>query len=272
MPDLAVIMSIYKNDRFEFVKESVRSVLDQTFSDYHFFIVFDGPVYQEIDMFISSLDDDRMKHYRTEHNRGLAEALNYILIRVLKNPEYKYIARMDADDISMPQRFEKQHAFLENNQDVSCCGSWYEEIDEEGKHLSFRKLPVDHENLKKRFYTRTPFAHSSVMYRRTLIEDAGYYPTDTILLEDIVLWSRALKSGSRFANIPEYLLKFRIDNNFLKRRSGIKYGLNFIKNRFRISRSLNFPVQAYIFSLLLGLVKMIPTFILGFIYRIFRKE
>jgi hypothetical protein len=114
---------------------------------------------------------------------------------VLKNPEYKLIARMDADDISLPARFEMQRNFLSENPDISCIGCWYQEIDESGNHLAYCRLPIEHEALKRRYSTRAPFAHPSVMYRRNLIETAGFYPTDTILMEDNAMWGMALRQG-----------------------------------------------------------------------------
>ncbi|MDO9580629.1 MAG: glycosyltransferase [Bacteroidales bacterium] len=262
MTDLAVIMSVYMNDRLSFVKESVESILSQTFLDYHLYIAFDGPVSLDIESYISNLKDERIRLYRIEKNRGLASALNYLLEMVIKNPEYKLIARMDADDISASSRFEKQRDFLLNNIDISCVGSWYEEINGEGMHLSFRKLPTAHEDLRKCYRARTPFAHPSVMYRRSLIEIAGFYPINTILMEDNVLWGRALKAGLKFANIPEYLLKFRIDEDFYMRRSGYKYGWHYIINRFKINKLLKLPLYVYIISFLIGIIKMMPSFIL----------
>ncbi len=176
MADLAVIMSVYKNDRLKFLKESVQSILDQTFTQFHYYIVFDGPVSDDVDNYISTLSDDRIKFFRLEKNGGLAKALNYLLEIVLKNPEYKFIARMDADDISLPERFETQRNFLVENSEISCVGSWYEEIDETGKHLAFRKLPTDHESLRKRYLIRTPFAHPSVMYKTSMIRNCWILP------------------------------------------------------------------------------------------------
>jgi glycosyltransferase involved in cell wall biosynthesis len=271
MPDLAVIMSVYRNDKLQFVQESIQSILDQTFAKFHYYIIFDGPVVPGIESFISSQQDSRIKLFRLEKNGGLARALNYLLEIVLKNSEYKLIARMDADDISLPERFEKQRGFLLDNEDISCIGCWYQEMDESGKHLSDRKLPVDHEALKRRYYTRTPFAHPSVMYRRQLIEKSGFYPTDTVLMEDNVLWGRALKAGLRFANIPEYLLQFRIDKDFYKRRSGFRYGWNYIKTRFIINRTLSSPIYSYLLVFVMGATKMIPPFLLRYIYTAGRR-
>jgi glycosyltransferase involved in cell wall biosynthesis len=272
MPDLAVIMSVYQNDKLKFLRESIQSIIDQTFAQFHYYIVFDGQVARDIDTYIESIGDNRIKLFRLEGNRGLAGALNYLLKIILMDPEYTLIARMDADDISNPLRFERQRNFLLDNPEVSCVGCWYEEIDESGRHLSDRKLPTDHETLKKRYYTRTPFAHPSVMYRRQLIEKAGYYPTDTVLMEDNVLWGRALKAGLRFANIPIFLFQFRIDEKFFKRRSGFKYGKSFIKTRCKINRSLKFPLYSYLFILLIGFVKLMPPFFLRYVYLVVREK
>jgi glycosyltransferase involved in cell wall biosynthesis len=271
MPDLAVIMAVYNNDKLQYVTESVQSILTQTFIKYDYYIVFDGPVSSEIDNYFKTINDSRIRLFRLEKNQGLAKALNFLLELIMKNKEYELIARMDADDISLPERFEKQYSFLKENPDIACVGCWYEEIDESGRHLSDRKLPIYHEALRKRYFTRTPFAHPSVMYRLQLIEMSGFYPVETVLMEDNVLWGRALKQGLRFANIPEYLFKFRKDKLFYKRRSGLKYGWNFIKTRFKIIRYLNFPFDTYIFSFIIGATKMLPAFILRYIYNIKRR-
>jgi len=270
--DLAVIMSVYKNDRLSFVKESVASILNQTFSDYHLYLVFDGPVLPEVEKYITEISDKRLHLNRIEKNGGLAKALNFLLEIILTNTDYEFIARMDADDISVSTRFQKQRDFLMNNNQISCVGSWYEEIDEAGDHLSFRRLPVSPEDLKRRYRTRVPFAHPSVMFRRSLIEKAGYYPVDTMLMEDSVLWGKALKAGLKFSNIPEFLFRFRIDKNIFVRRSGIKYGWNFIITRFRINKSLDFPLYAYFLALLAGIIKMMPPFVLGLIYIASRRN
>lgn len=266
MSDLAVIMSVYKNDKLKYVIESVQSILNQTFTQFHYYLVFDGPVAKDIESYITNIKDERIKLFRLEENCGLAIALNYLLEIVLKNPEYKLIARMDADDISLLSRFEKQRNHLLDNSDISVLGCWYEEIDESGKHLSYRNLPVDNKALRKRYITRTPFAHPSVMYRRDLIEIAGFYPVDTVLMEDNVLWGEALKHGLKLANLPEYLLKFRIDRDFYKRRSGIRYGWNFIKTRFKTNLLLNLPVYSYLISFLFGVIKMLPSPVLRYLY------
>jgi glycosyltransferase involved in cell wall biosynthesis len=266
MSDLAVIMSVYRKDKLKYVCESIQSILKQTYTDFDYYIVLDGPVKPEIYNYISTIGDRRIKLFRRDENEGIAVALNYLLTIILSNPGYAFIARMDADDISCISRLLIQRVFLLNNPDISCLGCWYQEIDEYGKILRNIKLPAEHEIIKKRYFTRTPFAHPSVLFRRELIEQAGFYPTDTVLMEDNVLWGNALKSGLRFANIPEYLFKFRIDRDFYKRRSGLKYGWNYIKTKFRINHNLGLPFYYYIVSIAYGTIKMLPSFIIKLIY------
>jgi glycosyltransferase involved in cell wall biosynthesis len=270
MTDLAVIMSIYFNDNLRFVKESIDSILNQTFPPFHFYLIFDGPVNKDVKDFVINIKDNRIKLFRLEQNGGLAKALNHLLEVIIRNPEYKYIARMDADDISMPDRFQLQRDYLIKHSDISCVGSWYQEIDEDGKQLSERKLPIGSEDLRSYYFKRTPFAHPSVMYKRELIEIAGFYPVDTILLEDNVLWGNALERGLKFANIPEFLFKFRIDKDFFRRRSGIKYGFKFILIKFKINRLLNAPVYTYFYTFVMGLIRMFPTVFFRFLYLKFR--
>lgn len=265
MVDLAIIMSIYHNDRLEFVRQAVQSVLGQTFTRFHYYLAIDGPVKEDVDNYLSNINDERIRLYRLEKNGGLAGALNFLLERVLTNTQYKFIARMDADDISEPSRVKKQHDFLLENTEISCLGSWFVEIDGNGELIAFKQLPVDHESLRLRYFTRTPFAHPSVMFRRELIEKAGFYPTDTILMEDNVLWGKALAAGLRFANLPEYLLKFRKDEGFYKRRSGFKYGWNYIRTRFKVYQTLNVSPLFLLPTIIAGIWKMMPPFIVRII-------
>lgn len=266
MTDPAVIMSVYQNDKLNFLKESVQSILDQTFSQFHYYIVFDGPVASEIDSYITSLNDSRVKLYRLKNKGGLAIALNYLFKIIMQDPAYGYIARMDADDISMPTRFQKQRNFFIANPDISCIGTWYQEVDEFGNLLSNQKLPVIHEEIRKFFMKRNPFAHPSLMFRREMIDRAGFYPTNTLRLEDYVFWSNAIKSGLLVANIPEYLLRFRRDKDFYKRRSGIRFGFNYIITRFKINKALKAPIHIYFYSLCIGMIRMMPSFLLKHIY------
>jgi len=269
MTDLAVIMSIYKNDKLKFVKESVQSILSQTFTQFHYYLIFDGPVSADIEEYITNLRDIRLRLFKSQINMGLAKAMNQLLNEVLNNPEYKFIARMDADDISNPDRFDKQRNFLKANLEISCLGSFVEIINQSGNVHSLRKLPIKNEDMLRNYYYRSPLVHPSIMFRKSFFSLAGLYPTDTILMEDNVLWGNAFAVGLRFANLPDFLLKFRVDKAFYKRRSGIKYGYKFIRTRFAILKSLKADIRYYIYSLVLGLVRMLPPVIIKLIYKLY---
>jgi glycosyltransferase involved in cell wall biosynthesis len=262
-------MSVYQNDKLKFLEKSVQSILDQSLKELDLFLAIDGPISFEMEEYMKSLKGERIFIHRLSSNQGLAAALNYLLQVVLQNPEYKFIARMDADDISMPDRIIKQRNFLLENNEISCVGTWYQEIDEEGKIISNRRFPVDHEGIRRLFFRQSPMAHPSVVYRRSLIEIAGAYPTDTLRLEDYVLWGNALKFNLKFANLPEYLLQFRVDRNFYSRRSGLKYGWNLIRHRVRIFFKINAPIHAYIYACLYGFARMMPPILLKAIYKAF---
>lgn len=271
MTDLAVIMSVYTKDRLGFVRESVESILNQTFGDFHYYIAFDGPVSPDIENYVTSIKDARIRLHRFDCNRGLAAVLNSLLAIILKNNDYRFIARMDADDISSPGRFQKQYDHLNADASIDIVGTWYEEIDESGKTISLRKLPVKHANLMKRFYISNPFAHSSVMFRRRLIEIAGFYPENTFLMEDYALWCSAMSRNLVFENIPEYLHKFRVDRTFYQKRSGFLYGWKYIKTKFSFNRKLSLPLKSYILSILLGMIRMMPPVLLKLAYFLRRK-
>ena len=141
---VAVIMSIYKNDRLDFVKESVESILNQTYKHFDLYIIFDGPIQEEVNIYLKNIDDNRINIIERKDNRGLAYSLNELLkIVLVKN--YLFIARMDADDISKNDRFEKQLAFLNKHLETDCVGSWAVEISEDGSEYFKKKMPLTHE-------------------------------------------------------------------------------------------------------------------------------
>lgn len=103
----AVIMSLYRNDTIEFVTLAVESILNQSYTDFDLYIQYDGPIKDEVDAYLSHLNDERIHIYKRLENKGLAQSLNDLL-KIVKPLEYDYIARMDADDISTTDRFENR--------------------------------------------------------------------------------------------------------------------------------------------------------------------
>ena len=128
---IAVIMSIYRNDRINFVKLAVESILNQTYKDFDYYIQYDGPVDAEVDAYLSGIKDERVRILRRAENKGLAQSLNDLL-NIVMPMGYEFIARMDADDISEVYRFERQLEYLEAHSEIDMIGGAINEIDEEG--------------------------------------------------------------------------------------------------------------------------------------------
>lgn len=266
MSNLSVIISIYKNDRLEFVRESITSILDQTYKDFDLYILYDGPIEQSIREYISGLDDNRVNVIERKENRGLAVSLNQLLDIVLKKG-YRYIARMDADDISMPERFARQIAFWDQHPDVDCVGSWAVEINADGSEYFRKQMPASHDACRDMFRKRDCLIHPTVMFRREYFDKAGPYPEDTYFGEDTMMWAKGFAAGCRFANVQEYLLKFRLDNNFFNRRRGWKHARSIWSLRHKVNRMLGFGAKEDLFALLYATAKLMPTQILNLIYK-----
>lgn len=266
MNKLAVIMSVYINDKIEYVRQAIESLIYQTFDAFDIFIIFDGPVSKEVKLYIDDLSDSRVKVLKRDNNRGLAYSLNELLSLVLSQ-KYEYIARMDADDISMPDRFEKQLAYLHSHPEVECLGTWAIEINSKGEEYYRKQMPETHEECNNMFRKRDCMIHPTVMYRRSYIEKAGFYSLDTYFGEDTMMWAQGFKAGCVFANVPEYLLLFRLDENFFERRRGWKHAKSIFTLRHRVNKMLNYGIIADFWAFAYAAAKMMPKFILNIIYK-----
>lgn len=267
---LYVLLSVYKNDRLPFLRQSLISLFDQEYTDFKLYIIIDGTLPPDTNNYLQSLNDKRVVIIERAENKGLARSLNELLVIVLSKPDCKFIARMDADDISMVDRFSKQVEFLEINENIDCVGSWAIEINEDGSEYFRKKMPKTHDECYQLFRKRDCLIHPSVMFRKSFFSKAGLYPEDTYFGEDTIMWAQGFANGCRYANIPEYLLCFRLDNNFFLRRRGIKHAKSIIELRQRVSDMLGFGYKEKLYSYLYGVAKLMPTKILNIIYKITR--
>lgn len=259
-------MSLYKSDALGYVELAVESILNQTFSDFDFYIQYDGPVKEDVDKYLTSLNDNRIKICMRADNRGLAQSLNDLLAIVMP-AGYEYIARMDADDISLPERFEKQVAYLDNHKDIECLGTWAIEINSDGSEYYRKQMPETHEGCWKQFMIRDCMIHPTVMFRRTYIEKAGLYSLDTYFGEDTMMWAQGFANRRKFANLPEYLFKFRLNDEFFSRRRGWKHAKGILSLRWKVNRMLHYPIKAYFYAIAYAGAKMMPKGILNMIYK-----
>ena len=201
-PKVTVLMPVYNGEKY--LREAIDSILNQTFTDFEFLIINDGSTDSSVEI-INSYDDSRIRLIHNEKNLKLVASLN----KGMDLARGKYIARMDCDDISLPDRIEKQVIFMDENPDIVVTGTWVENIDINGDFINIVKPPVggDMESL---YWRPSPLIHPSVMMQKNIIEKYKY---DLAFMhaEDYELWLRISKKY-KIDNIPEVLLKYRIHN------------------------------------------------------------
>ena len=269
MKKIAVIMSLYKNDIIQYVSHAVESILGQTYTDFDFYIQLDGPIRPEVSEYLIGLDDARIKINRRSVNKGLAQSLNDLL-NIVMPQGYEYIARMDADDISMPNRFERQIEYFDVHPELECLGTWAVEITSSGDEYFKKQMPEGHESCLDLFRKRDPMIHPTVMFRRSYIEKAGLYALDTFFGEDTMMWAQGFVAGCKMGNVPEYLFKFRLDENFFDRRRGWKYAKGIWELRHRVNKMLGFGFMEDCWALSYAVAKLMPKYILNIIYKVAR--
>jgi glycosyltransferase involved in cell wall biosynthesis len=218
---ISVLMSVYAKDNHEHLKKAIDSVgLNQTLKPSQIVIVKDGPVSAKISKTIDdcrkTVPDINFTIVEKEHNQGLAAALNSGLM-VCEN---EWIARMDADDISVNERFVKQVEYISVHPETSVLGTCIAEF-EEDENLLIRKrvVPVEYLDICKMAKTRNPINHMSVMMKKDAVVKAGGYSENFGTLEDYKLWLDLILRGHKFHNLSECLVKVRIGNGFISRRS-----------------------------------------------------
>lgn len=195
-----MIMSVYNSSAF--LREAISSILNQSYQNFEFIIVDDGSVDESLEI-IHSFHDPRIRVVKNTQNKGLAFSLN----RAIELARTEYIVRMDADDISLPTRLERQVRFMEENKHISISGTWIKLI---GAKSEVWKYPLSNKELSCHMIFGSPFAHPSVIIRRKdLLDKNLLYDENLRVAQDYDLWMRALRSGGLFANIPEVLLLYR---------------------------------------------------------------
>ncbi len=201
MPKVTVLMPVYNGESY--LRETIESILAQTFRDFEFLIVDDGSE-DTTPLIIDSYCDNRIKVLKNATRLKLSGALN----RGLDEARGDFVARMDADDLALPERLARQVEFLEQNIEVGICGAW---INRFGKGRNYVDKNFVHEaDIKAYSLFDCPFFHPTVMMRKSLLDkyslryDGDYYPT-----EDYELWTRAVDYFP-CANIGKVLLKYRV--------------------------------------------------------------
>ena len=268
----SVCTSVYKNDNPEFVKVALDSIAtEQTLCPSEVVLVVDGPVPDPLSDVIKSYESSEVFHViRLSENKGLGNALKL----GVENAKYPIIARMDSDDISAPDRFEKQLKYLEEHQDCDIVGGQMTEfIDEPENIVGRRDVPLTNEDIYKYMKSRCGLNHVTVMFRKDAVLKAGNYH-DWFWNEDYYLWVRMMLAGCKFANLPDVLVNVRSGKDQYARRGGMKY----FKSEEGIQRLMlknhlvSFPRYLFNVSARLVVQVLMPNWLRGFVFqKLFRK-
>lgn len=231
---ISVIMSTYKEDE-RLLRESIESILNQTYRDFEYIIILDYPdnVVHKSVIEEYALKDDRIHFYVNEKNMGLTDSLN----RGLSLCHGEYIARMDADDISLPDRLERQTEYLEKNH-YDLIGGITEMINENGSLLySIKSVPTDPKKINKALRYSQCIAHPTWLGRKEVFEkNAGYRHMP--LCEDYDFTLRAVLNGFVISNLNEPVLKYRMTSNSISRSNLFEQYLymSYITNEYKNNR------------------------------------
>lgn len=232
MPQVSVLLPVHNED-IPLLDEAISSVLNQTYTDFELLLLNDGSQ-PEVAMHLVEIaqSDPRIILHNWEH-RGLTKTLNEA-ITLCKGD---YIARMDADDVCLPERFSKQVAFLEKNPDHAVVGSWAQFISEQGQGSWIKKYPTSHEEIKRGLIAHNRFTHASLMFNAKKLRVLGGYNEQLRTAQDYDLLLRAAWHF-KVANVPEVLIKYRYRQGSIswmkagkqQERTGLWIRYNAIKN------------------------------------------
>ena len=274
MTSFSVVTSIYKNDKPGFVRVALDSMLvHQSVKPNEIVLVQDGPVPAELQQVLQEYESqypEVMNVIRLEKNGGLGNALKL----GGENAKYDIIARMDSDDICLPDRFEKELAYLEEHPECDIVGGQMTEfIDSPDNIIGRRDVPLSNDEIYRYMKSRCALNHVTVMFRKEAVMKVGNYQ-DWFWNEDYYLWVRMMMAGCKFANIPDVAVNVRSGADQYARRGGKKYfdseiGIKkLMLGKGMITRKdyiVNY-IQRFIIQL------MLPNSVRGWVFRSFARK
>ena len=266
---ISVLLPVYKKDCPVFFEEALSSVLGQTYADIKVLVGVDGPVEGILAEKLSAIEnDERIEVIRFKENRGLACVLNDLVARS-RELGVEFLARMDADDKCVSDRFERQLKFLQENPDVDVVGGKIEEIDQNGeKNGKAVQYPLTHDDCRKFFRYRDPLAHPATFFRMRYFDKAKGYRPEYRKNQDTMLWYDGFLNGCIFANLSETVLHFRVAPDFYSRRNGWKRAKQMLTDRMKMNKALGYDLSANLFALAMFCMTISPTWLKKFLYRI----
>ena len=229
----SVLMSIYEKERGEYARQCFESLLAQTVLADEWIIVEDGPLTEEL----YELLDEYQGRYPglitrvpLRENQGLGLALREGIVHC----SYALVARMDTDDVCVPDRFEKQLRAFREDPTLDVCGGHIDEFEGDTTHIvSSRRVPLEDAEIKRYQKRRDAFNHMSVMFKKEAVLNAGNYQP-ALLMEDTLLWCNMILSGAKCRNLDETLVLARVGSDMYKRRGGWSYFLKYRQGRKKV--------------------------------------
>lgn len=262
----SVLMSVYRKESPEFLRQALDSVFNQTAVPAEVVLVEDGPLTDELHALLDDYGNSHpeLKRVPLPENRGLGLALQEGMLHCSN----ELVARMDTDDISVPYRFERQLAEFEKNPGIDICGSHIKEFEETPDHIvAERRVPLTHDDCKRYQRRRDAFNHVSVMFRKTAVLKAGNYQ-HCPLMEDTLLWANMFKTGATAMNIDDYLVLVRIGKDMYERRGGMAYFKKYRKARRVIYQTGFISWWDYTYTIVIQfVVAIMPNSLRGFVFK-----
>lgn len=267
-PKISVLMPVYNTEKY--LGNAIESILNQTFQDFEFIVADDCSTDNSWKLLKDyARNDRRIVPIRNSVNLRTTKTLN----RGLRIAKGKYMIRMDADDWSYPNRFEKQYEFMEKHLDVGVSGGTIEVCNERLKVLNLRRYPLTDEDVRKIIFRYSPFAHPATIWRMKIIKELGGYNENIPLTQDYELYFR-VGQKSKFANLSDVILKLRThdDSSSLARgKSQEQFALySRIKAFLEYGYNMTTFDKAYTFLQMLSLV-IIPQKVKFWLFNFIRR-
>lgn len=272
MKPFSVLMSVYEKEKGEFLNRALLSIYDeQIIKPNQIVLVEDGPLNDELYAVIRLWQEKLPEIFTSvplKKNVGLGDAL----ASGMTHCQNDLIARMDSDDVAMPNRFQKQLEIF-HQMEIDVCGATIGEFEYDEQQIDgYRKTPQHHDDIVQFAKSRNPINHPVVMFKKSAVLKAGNYQK-ALWMEDYFLWVRMILDGARFYNIPEMLLKMRAGKGQLLRRSGLKYAVNEFKTGWKFHQmgflSLGEFVRVFIPKFM---ARILPKKMLAFVYTKMRSS
>lgn len=262
----SVLMSLYVKEKPEYARACFDSLLAQTVPASEWVIVEDGPLTDELYALLDEYEakcPGLIKRVPLQENQGLGKALR----AGVPQCTYDLIARMDTDDIAREDRFAQQLALFENDPALDICGSHIKEFDGDISNiLSIRKVPIEEAAILKYQKRRDSFNHMTVMYKKEAVLRAGNYQ-EALLMEDSLLWVNMMRTGSKCANVDDYLVYARTGRAMIDRRGGWAYFKKYRSGRRKIYDTGYISWWDYFVTLAVQLVvAIVPNRVRRFIF------